>query len=163
MRADDILKNLADGEQEDGSRKVDHWLLLAEDSEDKNGLQYDKNEEEQQWRKLIENIEADVSVVAGPARIEMSGPGVTSIERNVSSANGEGERGNEDEPDGLCSAIINELITDHGIQHQYPSRSNNGGDMYPGERLQRISSCMTTQELIYSQFEPSRSEETLPE
>ena len=54
MGADDILEDLANGKKEDGAGEVAHWPLLAQDSEDKNGLQDDKDEQKDEWGELVE-------------------------------------------------------------------------------------------------------------
>lgn len=139
MGTDDILEDLADGEEENCCAEVKHWSLLTENSEHKDGLQDDKYEEEDKWCELVEDIEGDVSVVLGVLNrsLELVCPSKRGVESNVASAYSERESGDKNEAKRFCGSIINELVADHSIQHENPSRSNNSCEMYTRERLQR--------------------------
>lgn len=139
MSADDVLEDLANGEEENCCAEVNHWPLLTENSEHKDGLQDDKYEEEDEWCELVEHIEGDVSMVISiPNRcLELVCPSKCGVESNVASAYSECESGDKDEAKRFCGSIINELIADHGVQHEDPSRSNNSCEVYTSECLQR--------------------------
>ena len=139
MSADDVLEDLADGEEENCCPEVKHWPLLTENSEHKDGLQDDKYEEEDEWCELVEHIEGDVSmVISVPNRsLELVCPSKRGIESNVASAYSECESGDKDEAKRFRGSIINELIADHSVQHEDPSRSDNSCEVYTSERLQR--------------------------
>lgn len=93
-----ILEDLADGEKEDGTGEIGHWSLLTQHSEDKDGLQDDKDEEEDKWCELIEDVKCDVPVVlVGHAACELVGPSKTGIEGDVASADEQCECGDENE------------------------------------------------------------------
>jgi len=77
--AHNIVEDLADGEEKRRAEEVDHWLSLSQNSNDENGFQDEECEEEDQGCELIEDVEPNVFVLAGPAGFKVPCPAIAGI------------------------------------------------------------------------------------
>lgn len=71
----------------------------------------------------------------GQAPVEVAGPAVSGIERNVAGADEEGDGGKEDEADGEGGAIVEELKTNKGIEEKSPDAGDDSTKMDSGKSL----------------------------
>ena len=62
MYTDHILENLADGEEESCTGKVDHWSEFAQYTKNQDGLENVEQGQADQWEKLVQDIETDVAI-----------------------------------------------------------------------------------------------------
>lgn len=84
---------------------------------------------------MVEHVKGDISVVVRGSRGKLAGPVERSVQRNVTRADKEDSGGHGEESERGGRAVIEELVSDHGVQEQDPTGCRDGGHVHRGEAL----------------------------
>ena len=66
-----------------------------------------------------------------------------SVKGDVSSSDKDEERGNQEQTDRDCSAVIEKLVSNGSVQHEYPGRCSDRGNVDCDKSLQNDVSTTT--------------------
>ncbi len=134
--ADDVVEDLAQGEQDGGSDEVDHGPRLSEDPQDEDGLEDEEDDEEDEGGELVQDVEGDVAVRGGyVGRVPVVCPPETGVEGDVAGADEQGGGRDENEPQGDGRPVVEYLVADQRVQQEDPGRCNDEAEVYAGEGL----------------------------
>lgn len=133
MCADYVLEDLANSEEECSPAEVEHWLSLAKNAENKVCLEDKEDDQEEQWCKLIEDIETDVAIRCRQAAIEVSGPAEAGVESNKACSDSENEGRGDNDADRLWCSVIDELVSDYCVEHENPCGADDSCKVYAGK------------------------------
>lgn len=79
-----------------------------------------------------------MSVRGFVAALPVIGELESSVESNETSAEEENATGDHQESHRQGGSIINQLVADHGIEHEHPSGTDNGANVNRSEGLSRM-------------------------
>ena len=117
------------------TRPLTQGLHLAQHPQHQEGLEKEKQGQEDERRKLVQDIEANVAIRIGQARIKFTGPAEASFEGDVAGPDEQRGGGEQYQSDGESGAVIHQLKADDGIHQQDPGRGHDQAQVNAGEDL----------------------------
>jgi len=116
MDGNNVLEDLADGEQKSCGDEINHWAHLTQDAEHQNSLEDEEEEQEDEWRKLIEGVESDAPVFGiVEGRAPVTGPVECSVKSDVACADKERQSTSHYQGQRSNGPIVQQLKANGGI------------------------------------------------
>lgn len=106
MDRDNVLENLADGEQQSGNDEIAHGFLFAEDAQDEDGFADEEKDETDEGEELIEDVEANCAIGRVMCRIEDVSISEADVEGDVAGSDRDGRGGTKQQRQTYGCAII---------------------------------------------------------